>query len=133
VCVGWRGLTDFRPDLISSLFLCHRPVYFVVDMLCCCCSECCGFWIFVYCHSESEKSLGIYDFVHFVSVNWFELFAICCLCRVRLSKNVVHQRGKKPIYVLRERERDCGTEYGVCELMWSFVYQNISIINNYLQ
>jgi hypothetical protein len=31
---GVCGLTDFRPNLISSLFLCRRLVYIVVDLLC---------------------------------------------------------------------------------------------------
>jgi hypothetical protein len=126
-CVGWSGLTDFRLDLISSLFLCRRSVYIVVDLLwlmlflvffvyCCRSALLLLFWMmwvlnicseYLFIVVQRVKKIWVFlIFVHFVLVNWFELFAICCLCRVRLSKNVAHQRGRKPIGLRTERKRE---------------------------
>jgi hypothetical protein len=127
-CVGWSRLTDFRPDLISSLFLCCRSVYSVVDLLWlmlflvffvyCCRSallllflmmwvlNICSEYLFNIVVQRVKKIWVFLIFFHFVLVNWFELFAICCLCRVRLSKNVAHQRGRKPIGLRTERKRE---------------------------
>jgi hypothetical protein len=57
-----------------------------------------------------QRVKKVWVFLILVLVNWFELFAICFLCRVRLSKNVVdvhlRMRTVKPTLIRNKKERE---------------------------
>jgi len=67
-----------------------------------------------------QRVKKVWVFLILVLVNWFELFAICFLFRVRLSKNVVdvhlRMRTVKPTLIRNKKERETNKKMHVVYL-----------------